>query len=131
MVKEYTKNFQRAKDASHFVKFMKDTGTSQTKLGEAIGVSPGSISAWIKHNDAPKWTLLAIEALKRRMQGSSAVESEKIAALEKEIKQLKDGQAVEDGAAQRQESKQLVAWMDRAILELTELKYRLVFNRLE
>lgn len=132
MVKAYTKNYLRTKDASHIKKFMSDTDMSQTGLAATLGVSPGGLSSWINKDDAPRWTLVAIEGLRRRMKGTEGFQGEKIASLEQEIEQLKDGQA-----AQRQEGQvydpglaitvfsDISDDVDKLIVQLMQLKIKL------
>ena len=123
MTKERIRRNWARVETTHIVAFMKESGKNQTELADIIGVKGGSLSQWIRENNAPKWSLLAIEALKRRTQGSSAFEAEKITALEEEIKQLKDGQTVEAGAAQRLEGQSPAANLDKVIMDLLAIKY--------
>lgn len=121
------KHFERA-TAQHLSKFMQEHDKNQVELAEALGVSNGSISGWITRNDAPRISVVAVEGLQRRMKGSEGFQGELIASLEREIKELKDGQAADDGAAQRQPGKQYIPQIEEMILQLMDLKYDLKYG---
>ena len=45
---------------------MKDLNLDQTQLSRLWGLSGGTVSKWLRDNNAPKWTLPAAEGLRRQ-----------------------------------------------------------------
>jgi len=58
-------------DTAHLVAVRKDLGLTTVALAELLHVSSNAISKWVKNNDAPKWTLIAVEGLRRRVKNRS------------------------------------------------------------
>lgn len=57
--------------ADHLISIKRDLQLNDTQLANLLGIHPSTVGQWILHSKAPKWTLLAIEGLRRRSRASA------------------------------------------------------------
>ena len=60
-----TKQFNKTENVDHLISLMKDFGMSATDLSRKFHVADGTAANWLRDGQAPAWTLLAAEGLRR------------------------------------------------------------------
>ena len=56
----------KAHGIGHITSILADHNLTHAALAQAIGVSPSTVTEWINKGEAPRWSLLAVECLRRR-----------------------------------------------------------------
>lgn len=84
----YPRNMVSAKPLCDF---LRDNGSKVRVIAEIIGVAPSTLSGYTTGGTMPKYMMLCIEALERRMKGSSAINmKEARAEMSKDMDKLLD-----------------------------------------
>ena len=67
-----TRHHLKTNNIEHIKRFLEDSGLSKPDLSVKLGMSRTAVTKWFEDGAAPKWTLLAIEALERRSNKSGS-----------------------------------------------------------
>jgi hypothetical protein len=57
---------QKTQNVSHLEGLMADFNLTPKELGAALRVSPTAVNHWLRGREAPAWTIVAVEGLRRR-----------------------------------------------------------------
>ena len=77
------RTYQKTENCDHITTAMTKYNKKPAELGAMFGMTGGStVSKWLKDGHAPKWTLLACEALHRRMNNEGTLKGRVLYVLE-------------------------------------------------
>lgn len=77
------KEFPRTKDCAHIIKALAVHDKTPAEFGAILGVAAkNTVSNWLKQGYAPKWTLLACEALHRRTRTEGSLNGKGLFIIE-------------------------------------------------
>lgn len=65
-----TRTYAKTKDIAHLERLIKDLTLSPSQIAEIFGVTSSTVNHWLRHGEAPKWTLIAAEGIHRRCRGT-------------------------------------------------------------